>query len=112
MPNAFKVVQGDVWWVNLDPVVGQEISKRRPCLIVSPDEMNQHLSTIIAAPLTSTLRAWATRCTVRIKAKESSVALDQIRTLDKSRLIKREASVDAEPALRILREMFASSGRA
>ncbi len=61
MPRATSPAQGDIWWVNLDPVVGHEISKQRPCLIVSPDDMNGHLATVIAAPIMSTLKPW-TRC--------------------------------------------------
>ncbi len=101
--------QGEIWWVNLDPTVGQEINKQRPCLVVSPDDMNAHLGTVIAAPITSTLRAWPTRVAVKFNRKESSVALDQIRAVDRSRLIRRAATVDAEPALDVLREMFAKA---
>ena len=101
--------QGDVWWVNLDPTVGKEISKRRPCLVVSPNDMNTHLGTVIAAPMTSTIRAWPTRVTVVLKRQQSSVALDQIRMVDNQRLIKKITSIDAEPALAVLREMFAKA---
>lgn len=99
--------QGDIWWVNLDPTVGREISKKRPCLVVSPNEMNQHLGTVIAAPITSTMRDWPTRVPIALNRVDRSVALDQIRMIDNSRLVKRIAQVDPVPALRILREMFA-----
>ena len=99
--------QGEVWWVNLDLAIGREISKKRPCLIVSPDDMNAHLGTVIAAPLTSTLRQWPTRLTVTFARRQSSVALDQIRAIDRARLIRRASTIDADPALSVLREMFA-----
>ncbi|MSQ70160.1 MAG: type II toxin-antitoxin system PemK/MazF family toxin [Betaproteobacteria bacterium] len=99
--------QGEVFWANLDPTIGREIRKRRPVLVLSPDEMNQNLGTVIAAPLTSTHRPWPTRCRISYRGRPSSVALDQIRCLDVARLGKRLAVVDAESALHILRTMFA-----
>ena len=101
--------QGEIWWVNLDPTVGREVSKKRPCLVVSPDDMNAHLETVIAAPLTSTLREWPTRITVRLQRQQSSVALDQMRMVDRTRLIKKMTAIDPEPALDVLREMFAKA---
>ena len=101
--------QGEVWWVNLDPTIGKEISKRRPCLIVSPDDMNAHMGTVIAAPITSTLRSWPTCITIKLQRQNSSVALDQIRMIDNMRLVKRITVIDAEPALEVLREMFAKA---
>ena len=100
-------LQGEVYWANLDPTIGKEIRKRRPVLVVSPDEMNRNLGTVIAAPITSTHRPWPTRCRVTFRWRPRSIALDQIRCLDVARLGKRMAAVDAEPALRILRVMFA-----
>ena len=101
--------QGEIWWVNFDPTVGREISKKRPCLVVSPDDMNAHLGTVIAAPLTSTLREWPTRITVRLQRQQSSIALDQIRMVDRTRLVKKMTAIDPEPALDVLREMFAKA---
>ena len=101
--------QGEIWWVNLDPTVGREISKKRPCLVVSPDDMNAHLGTVIAAPLTSTLRDWPTRITVRLQRQQSSIALDQIRMVDRTRLVAKMTAIDPEPALDVLREMFAKA---
>jgi mRNA interferase MazF len=101
--------QGEVWWVNLDPTIGKEISKKRPCLVVSPDDMNAHLGTVIAAPITSTLRNWPTRITIKLQRQNSSVALDQIRMIDNARLLKKITTMDAEPALAVLREMFAKA---
>lgn len=100
--------QGDIWWVNLDPTVGKEIQKRRPCLIVSPDDLNAHLGTVIAAPITSTERHWPTRVSVMLQRRKSSIALDQIRAIDRSRLIRKMTHIDAKPALDILSEMFAA----
>ena len=101
--------QGEVWWVNLDPTIGKEISKKRPCLIVSPDDMNAHLGTVIAAPITSTLRSWPTRITVKLQRQNASVALDQIRMIDNTRMLKKITAIDPEPALDVLREMFAKA---
>ena len=101
--------QGEVWWVNLDPTIGKEINKKRPCLIVSPDVMNAHLGTVIAAPITSTLRDWPTRITIKLQRQNSSVALDQIRMIDNTRLIRKITVIDTEPALDVLREMFAKA---
>ena len=101
--------QGEIWWVNLDPTVGREISKKRLCLVVSPDDMNAHLGTVIAAPVTSTLRAWPTRIAVRLQRQQSSIALDQIRRIDRTRLVKKMTAIDPEPALDVLREMFAKA---
>ncbi len=109
MPAKSHPKQGEVWWVNLDPTIGKEISKKRPCLIVSPDDMNAHLGTVIAAPLTSTLRAWPTRITVKLQRQQSSVALDQIRMIDNARLLKKMTTLDVEPTLEVLREMFAKT---
>lgn len=73
--------QGEVFWANLDPAIGREIRKRRLVLVVSPDEMNQNLATVIAAPITSTHGAWPTRCRIAYRGRASSVALNQIRCL-------------------------------
>jgi mRNA interferase MazF len=101
--------QGEIWWVNLDPTVGREISKKRPCLVVSPDDMNEHLGTVIAAPITSTIREWPTRVTIRLQRQASSIALDQLRVVDRSRLVKKMTVIDPEEALDVLREMFAKA---
>ena len=79
----------DVWLVTLDPTRGSEIQKTRPCLIVSPDEMNGWLRTIIAAPMTTAERSYPTRVPICFDSKEGQVALDQLRCIDKTRLIKR-----------------------
>ncbi len=74
--------------VNLDPTIGSEIKKTRPCVIISPDEMNLNLQTIIIAPMTTNLRKYPTRVPVKHKRKKGMIAIDQIRTVDKKRIIK------------------------
>ena len=107
MTTAAYPRRGEVWWVELDPARGREMTKRRPALVVSPDEMNRGLGTVIVAPVTTTIRPWATRYTVRIGAKIRSVALDQIRMVDDSRLTRKLAELDPAPALQRLQQMFA-----
>lgn len=79
----------EVYLVNLDPTIVSEIKKTRPCVIISPNEMNNHISTVIIAPLTSKLRNYPTRVPCRVEGKQGQIVLDQIRTVDKSRLIKK-----------------------
>ena len=78
-----------VYLVNLDPTVGREIRKTRPCLIVSPDEMNHHIRTVIIAPMTTKGQPYPTRVACRFQGKNGQVVLDQIRTVDRARLIRR-----------------------
>ena len=79
----------DVYLVTLDPTLGSEIRKTRPCLIVSPDEMNRHIATVIIAPMTTRGRDYPTRVPCRFQGKQGQVVLDQLRTVDKVRLVKR-----------------------
>lgn len=81
--------QYEVQLANLDPTVGHEIKKTRPCLIISPDEMNDTISTVIIAPMTTQSRAYPTRVPVSFRGKQGWVVLDQLRTLDKRRLVKK-----------------------
>lgn len=100
----------EVYLVNLDPTVGSEIKKMRPCLIISPDEMNAHIATVIVAPMTTKGRAYPTRVSCRFQSKDGQVVLDQIRTVDKTRLIKKMGTISAaaqRAVLGILAEMFA-----
>ena len=100
----------DVYLVNLDPTVGSEIQKTRPCLIISPDEMNTHIATVIVAPMTTRGREYPTRVPCRFEGKEGQVVLDQIRTVDRARLVKRLGRVPEETqkaVLAVLAEMFA-----
>jgi mRNA interferase MazF len=91
----------EVWLVNLAPTIGSEISKSRPCVIVSPDEANMYLNTVIVVPLTSTLRSYPTRVDCTFQEKQGQLAIDQIRTIDKQRLFKKLGTID-EPTCRTL----------
>jgi mRNA interferase MazF len=99
----------EVWLVSLDPTQGVEIQKTRPCLIVSPDEMNQHLRTVIIAPMTTVVRAYPTRVPIRFQGKHGQVVLDQLRAVDRQRLLRklgRAAASTAQAASVTLIEMF------
>lgn len=100
----------DVYLIRLDPTQGREIRKTRPCLIISPDEMNQHIDTVIIAPMTTKGRPYPTRVPVRFKGKSGQIVLDQIRTVDKSWLVKRIGKIDEltrRQVLTLLAELFA-----
>jgi mRNA interferase MazF len=100
----------DVYLVNLDPTVGSEIRKTRPCVVVSPDEMNRNIATVIIAPMTSAGQPYPTRIACRFQDKDGQVVLDQIRTVDKSRLVRHLGSLSEEEQEAILvglAEMFA-----
>lgn len=100
----------DVCLVNLDPTIGHEIQKTRPCLIISPDEMNRHIRTVIIAPMTTAGREYPTRINTSFEGKKGQIVLDQIRTVDKKRLVKVMGRIDetaASRVLEILAEMFA-----
>ncbi len=84
-----ELKQYSIILVNLDPTVGSEIKKTRPCVIISPDEMNKYLNTIVVAPMTTSLKKYPTRIPVKHNDKEGMVAIDQIRTIDKKRILKR-----------------------
>ena len=102
--------RGEIWLVGLDPTVGSEIRKSRPCLIVSPPELNQHLRTVIVAPLTSKGFAAPFRIPVAHAGTKGLIVLDQIRTVDKVRLVKRLGAVSAKTlsaVLVALQEVFA-----
>ena len=83
----------DVFLVSLDPTVGAEIKKTRPCVIISPDEMNRHISTVVVAPMTSKGNSYPSRIGLTFQGKRGQVVLDQIRTVDKARLVKRLGSL-------------------
>jgi len=100
----------EVYLVNLDPTTGSEIHKTRPCLIVSPDEMNRHIATVIIAPMTTKGRQYPSRVEVKFKGKEGQIVLDQLRTVDKTRLVRRLGVISAEVqqrVLAVLAEIFA-----
>jgi mRNA interferase MazF len=104
------VSRGDVYLVALSPTRGGEIRKTRPCVVVSPDELNEHLRTFIVAPLTTGGFQYPFRVPCKFEGKSGHVVLDQIRTVDRERLVRRLGSLSAftlARALRVLREMFA-----
>lgn len=90
------VEQYNVHWVELDPTKGGEMAKTRPCVIVSPNELNYHLSTVIIAPITSTIRNYPFRVQCSLLGKKGEIATDQIRTIDKSRLKKQIAKLSSK----------------
>jgi len=107
---AMVVNRFDVYLINLDPTVGSEIHKTRPCLIISPDEMNRHIRTVIIAPMTSAGKDYPTRISCKFKKKKGQIVLDQIRTIDKTRLIKKLGSINPETQLEVvsvLQRLFA-----
>lgn len=104
------VKTGDIWLVQLDPTVGREIQKTRPCVVISPPEMNAHLQTVIVAPMTTGSRPAGFRIPVGFQGKQGLIVLDQIRTLDRARLVKRLGALRAPTlaaTLRALQAMFA-----
>ena len=105
------VARGDVYLVRLDPTLGTEIRKTRPCVVVSPDELNDHLRTVIVAPMTTGGRAYPWRPRCRFQNRAGFVALDQLRTVDTERLLKplgRLSSATVDAVLERLQEMFAT----
>ncbi len=110
MVTAAEVCRGDVFQVSLDPTQGGEIQKTRPCVVVSPDELNAHLRTFIVAPLTTGGHRYPFRVTCRFKGREGHVVIDQIRTVDRERLTRRLGKLSPvymERVLSTLQEMFA-----
>jgi mRNA interferase MazF len=102
--------RGEVHLVGLDPTVGSEIKKTRPCVIVSPDELNQHLRTVIVAPMTTGGQAYPWRVACRFQNRSGFVALDQLRTVDSERLVKRLGRLSVSTTTEVLdtlQEMFA-----
>ena len=101
----------EVYLVNLDPTVGSEIKKTRPCLIISPDEMNRHIATVIIAPMTTQGRNYPTRVSCKFEGKNGQVVLDQLRTVDKKRLVKKLGRIEKktqQSVLSTLAEIFAN----
>ena len=99
-----------IYYVNLDSTIGSEIKKTRPCVIISPNEMNYNISTVIIAPITSKLRNYPTRIVCKVEDKQGQIVLDQIRTVDKIRLFKKIDTLNKSTQLKVLsglKEMFA-----
>jgi mRNA interferase MazF len=100
----------DVFLVNLDPTIGSEIKKTRPCVIVSPEEMNRNIATVIIAPMTTKGKVYPTRVVCQFQGKDGQIVLDQIRTIDKTRLVKKLGQISQDEqklVLDTLAEMFA-----
>ena len=107
---AMVVKRFDVYLVNLDPTLGSEIQKTRPCLVISPDEMNRNIRTVIIAPMTSAQKDYPTRVSCTFRKKQGQIVLDQVRTIDKGRLIKKLGAIDSRAQLdviSILQRLFA-----
>ncbi len=91
-----EIEQYEVYWVNLDPTVGKEMKKTRPCVVLSPNEMNAYIGTIIIAPLTSTLRTYPSRVSFNLNGNANMIAIDQIKTIDKKRIGIKVGKLDAK----------------
>ncbi len=99
----------EVYWVNLDPTVGAEVQKTRPCVIISPDSMNQGLQTVLIAPMTTTLKNWPFRIAITHKKTKGQIMLDQVRAVSKKRLYKADGVISAKTKsdiLKCLNDMF------
>lgn len=107
---AMVINRFDVFLVNLDPTVGSEIKKTRPCLVISPDEMNRHIRTVIIAPMTTAGKDYPTRVSCAFKKKPGQIILDQIRTIDRTRLIKKLGMIGPDiqsEVISVLQRLFA-----
>jgi mRNA interferase MazF len=107
---AVVVKRFDVYLVNLDPTIGSEIQKTRPCLVISPDEMNRNIRTVIMAPMTSAQKEYPTRVSCTFRKKKGQIVLDQVRTVDKARLIQKLGTIDSKAQLdviSVLQRLFA-----
>lgn len=93
--------QYEIFWVNLDPTIGHEIKKIRPCVIISPDEMNNNIDTVIVAPITSKSKNYPTRLKISLEKKDGWIVLDQIRTIDKQRLKDKLGKLEESETLKI-----------
>ncbi len=100
----------EVYLVALDPAIGHEIQKTRPCVVISPDEMNRHIQTVIVAPMTTVKRDYPTRVPCTFENRRGQIVLDQIRTVDSKRLVRNLGEIDRQArskVLQVLQEMFA-----
>ena len=103
------VARFEIYLLNLDPTIGSEIQKTRPCVVISPDESNRHIQTVIIAPMTTRGRSYPTRVSCEFDGKAGQIVLDQIRTVDKRRLVKRLGALDEQTQTQVLStlaEMF------
>ena len=103
------VSQFDVFWVDLNPTIGAEMQKTRPCVVVSPQELNNHLDTVIIIPITSAIHAYPYRVRCRIMGRDGEIATDQIRTIDRARLVKHLGKIskkEISEVKKIIKEML------
>lgn len=104
-----EIKQYQIILVNLDPTIGSEIQKTRPCVVISPDELNDNLQTVVIAPLTSTSKKYPTRVKIKHNNQEGWIVIDQIRTIDKIRIVKNVGSLsekEIQTCKRVIRETF------
>ncbi len=104
-----EINQYSVHWINLDPTKGSEVNKTRPCVIISPNEMNQYIKTVIIAPITHTIKPYPTRVICKVKDDKGYIMLDQVRTVDKLRILGQISKLTAKEIAevkRILNEML------
>ena len=99
---AMVVKRFDVYLVTLDPAIGSEIQKTRPCLVISPDEMNRNIRTVIVAMMTSTQKDYPTRVLCTFQKKKGQIVLDQLRTIDKERLVKKLGTIESKDRLEVI----------
>ena len=107
---AMVVKRAEIWFVELNPTVGKEIKKTRPCMIISPDEANKYLDTVVIAPLTSAHKGYPSRVNCKFDGKEGQVVIDQLRSVDKSRLSKKLGVIDNTTSIKVftvLHDFFA-----
>jgi mRNA interferase MazF len=111
MVKSVNIKRGDVVLVNLDPTIGKEIQKTRPCVIVSPDELNSYLQTFIVAPMTTGEHSYPFRVSCRFQGKSGYIIADQIRTIDRNRVVRSLGQLSTQTlssVLSVLQEMFAA----
>lgn len=101
------VSKNEIWLTSLDPTIGREINKARPCVILSPDVINKYSATVTVAPLTSTLKKYPTRIDCNVNGKKGQIVIDQIRSIDKSRLIKKISTIDVVTADKVYKTIVA-----
>jgi mRNA interferase MazF len=107
---GMEIKRFDIYLINLNPTVGTEIQKTRPCVVISPDEMNRHLATVLIAPMTTKGHSYPSRVSCKFEGKEDQIVLDQIRAVDKVRLVKKLGRITKphqDAILAVLGEMFA-----
>lgn len=101
--------QYEIWWINMEPTIGSEIRKVRPCVVVSPNEMNQNIRTVLIAPITSTSKPYPSRVMAVLEGRKGWIVLDQLRCVDKSRLSKKARNLEPEAVAavkQVIREML------